>query len=945
MTAVLQTPIESTPSPLSKTESYFKLKSLGSKNLITHLHAISQSPREQFRSTTDRAGPNIALPDTLSHEAELIPYAGTVFNAKDYVFLGSCEMPIVSNMGITLSETGRLLLIAGHCRDAISGLFHKFLHNDSYCYYIFSELAQPYRLRFDHLYVDEQGALLGRVKNSEYYYRITINKKSSYHTDNNVRSTAIITYEKQDTKPEKHFIFHDQHHRSRGITCKDGNLFFTSDKATNTEHSACELPLKITSSLDKKYQVASVKRARNLLQIEAIRKKKRRIFYLDPRNISIHNVNAKGISHKPPQTFYSYLGGDVHEKYHAGQPFSSRRLSNFSSAHIPIFSTAIDNIRYQTKKSKQHRIREKRKASILPYLAKTIDPGLRAMVSATRDITHSHEHHPHNGKKNIERHNNAMAKTCVSLLHELPDNIADDKSYAGVTALLRYLAIHDSITFSNMSELSLFFSMLQSGTPLSHGWFSGIIVAFVKNHSMTLSKTESGNIRIRFLHKRKISCNLLAGTGQGLELGKITRQDISLLSMVPFEANIVLSVYKNKETSFSFDLTEAQFQDFMRYATAPTSSITYPTLNHQMTNQIKEYGSSLSLDMKINELRAMVGVQPNTNINLMFPRVTCAIGLNSEILSLKHKKERGITTSPSQSEKEKSSTTLRALTVAGGPSVGGKIIVSPSMPNAEGKLGFRLALFEEGKGKKIKTKSGLKTAWQHSATPEMPSTNRRKIVRIQRMLATMDAKGDVIRPIRLLRRIKVTRTLQLKRNPFQTRIARLFTKTRHPSHERLSHVLKGHHNKNEIIHTLSEIRSRARHIQRANMNKRFTHYFVAKYTLNEEYQQTLNNLKDELARLVENAEGISRVSQRMRLAQLQRRVRQLRNRARYRLNTIEIKSIGEVSKSKGSLLNVLISFKNSKTLSYTKHLGEIQFEYANHGDNVPQKITGNYQFL
>lgn len=948
MTTILPLSTENIHSPALDAAPYAQQKMRSPQTLVAHLQAISPSPQERNCPHTDLS---MTIPEKIRQTSELIPYAGSAFNAGDYVFLGSCEMPVVSDMGITLNETGRLVLIAGHCHDAIAGLFHKYLRNDGFRYYLFGELHQPYRLRFDRLYVDEKGLLIGKLKGRECYYSICIDKKTSYHHLQEVQYSVGITYEKRHVSPRDNLVFSNKSGHPLAICCRNGDLFVKADSNISS-HSECnQAQNKISLALNKKYRVASIKRARNVLQIEAIGVKKRRIFYLDPSCISLSDFTAKGISHKPPQTFFSCLGGDTHEKYYSGQPFSSSRLSNFSSAHIPLFSTLVDNIRCQTKKSKQCRARGKKNAAAMPYLAKSLDPGLRAVVATAKDMSRTHTHCDESDNvKRYRRNSDDMARTCISLLHELPDSIARDKSQAGVSVLLHYLEKKDSLTFSNASELSLFFSMLQSGAPFNPGWFAGLIIAFAKTHGITFSRSDNGNIRLCFTNKRKISCTLLAGSGQGLETGKIKSGGINMLSVMPFEANLMLAAYRNKEENFSFEINESDFHHLIQNTANPDNNAYPPPFANTVITQTNEYGGALSIDMKISEVRAMVDIKPSADVKLLVPRFSGALALNGELLALKHQTRRQHASGafPTESPRLESINTVRGLTATGGPSTGGKVIVSPYVPNPSGKLGLRVALYEESNSRKIKTMSGAKYQWQHStssASHGTTATHRRQIDRIHRLLADIDTTGEVIRPIEKLRHVKITRALWKKQNPFLARLISLLTRKPHPSRNRISTVLKNQRNKSEIVHTLKQIRSHARRTQRTSMNKRLTHYFIAKYTLNGAQQEALSRLSEELATVEKNAEGLSHQVQRQRLNQLQRRARQLRRRACYRLNAIELKSIGEISKIKASFLNVIVSFKNTKTLSYTKHLGDIQFEYGGHDDSIPQKIVGDYRFL
>lgn len=54
-------------------------------------------------------------------------------NAKDYVYLSSCETEFVLDMGITLDADGRLIFINSLPKGLISGLYNKYIKTRKYC--------------------------------------------------------------------------------------------------------------------------------------------------------------------------------------------------------------------------------------------------------------------------------------------------------------------------------------------------------------------------------------------------------------------------------------------------------------------------------------------------------------------------------------------------------------------------------------------------------------------------------------------------------------------------------------------------------------------------------------------------------------------------------------------------------------------------------------------
>ncbi len=160
-----------------------------------------------------------------------------------------------------------------------------------------------------------------------------------------------MTYKKQHTPLSTEFSLQGEYGNTAHFYLKNNKLYLSTYSVGNKKYNYSLMEYKVQSLFNKKYLVVSIKRCRNMLQIEAIKRDKVIIFYIDSNNLSKLLLRKKQASHKPPQGLYASLGGDTHEKYACGQPFSSTRWGNFSTLPIPIISRTIDALRLTLKKN------------------------------------------------------------------------------------------------------------------------------------------------------------------------------------------------------------------------------------------------------------------------------------------------------------------------------------------------------------------------------------------------------------------------------------------------------------------------------------------------------------------------------------------------------------------------------------------------------------------
>lgn len=885
------------------------------------------------------------LPDIISEDVTLTPSKIGKINTKDYVFLGSCRMPLISDMGVTLDQEGDLILIQGQCQNLLSGLYRKHSKKNDYTYYTLNREGDRSNITFESLYIDTEGELTAKQKNKNIYYSIEFSTNTSVDTEKETTKIINVTYKKQPTPLSTDLSLQGCDGNTAHFDFRNNNLYLSAYSAGNKKYDYNLMEYKIKPLFNKKYHIVSVKRCRNMLQIEALKRDKVRIFYIDPKNISGTLLRKKKASHKPPQGFYALLGGDVYEKYHCGQPFSSTRWGNFRSLPIPFISRMVDPIRLALKKNKAKR---SRKEKLLKGI-KFADPGINAAISVTKDLITRTEKKSLSHESLVNTSITGLKHDFSPLINDLPEFMPEENTFAKKTlSIIKNLATNDALTLSKENEFSIFFSLLQNGMPFHPGWFAGAKFSIAKTHCLILTKTTTGNIKLVFTRKRKICNTLLIGTGQGLESTLLSQSGINFFSVMPFEANALLTLYKTKELDLSFELTPCQFKSLLDQSSNIDNKNSFFD-NHQIAvkrRQLSEYGTSLSLDMKINELRATLGITPVENTRLYSPRLACGSGVSASVFTYNNKKETRCSDTAQQPAVDKKST-LTLLSGSGTFFAGEKYIIAPNTINDNGQLCYRLALIEEGMSAKSKTKSVFKHSRTRgrTATPKrsMPKRrNHKQIKKVYNTLATLTDTGEIIRPMHKIGNLKVTRRLH---KPVNLPQGRLLTRYLSASQQQttLKHVFKGEPRPQPYADTLRTLADRASSKNRNDLNKKLSHSLVAKYNININDQKRLLEFKHALNTLESTPNVLNRLQERKKLKELRQRIAKFKSEATYQLHTVDLYSYGERVQTKSSLTNVLLNFRQTKAMALKKHLGQLSLEYAD--TPIPTKITGNYRFL
>ncbi|QZN96291.1 hypothetical protein [Symbiopectobacterium purcellii] len=882
-------------------------------------------------------------PDNLNEDVTLVPSTIDKTNTRDYVFLGSCSMPLLSDMGVTLNPDGDLILIKGQCHNLLSGLYIKNSKKNDYTYYTISKNSDS--IAFESLYLDAAGELTAKQKNKDNYYSIRFNTNTSVDTEKETIKSVNVTYKKQHTPLPTDLSFQGYDGNTTHFYFKNNNLYLSAYSVGNKKYDYSLMEYKIEVLSNTKYSIASVKRCRNMLQIEAIKRDKVRIFYIDPKNLSNPLLKTEKASHKPPQGLYTLLGGDTHEKYYCGQPFSSTRWGNFSSLPIPIISPITDAIRLALKKNNAKRSKTEKFLKGI----KCADPGINVAISVTKDLLKKTEKKEQSDTSLVNTYIKDLKRDLSPLINDLPAFMPGDDTFAKkIVSLLLSLETSDALTLSKENEFSLFFSILQSGIPFHPGWFASFILSITKTHRLILTRSTTGNIKLVFTRKRKIAKTLLLGTGQGFESTLLSQGGVNFFSIMPFEANALLTLHKTKELDFSFELTPSQLESLFDQSFKMNDQKSFFEKNAILVNkkQTSEYNTALSLDIKINELRAMVSVAPTDNVHLNLPRLACGTGVKASVFTYNKRKETRYSDTAQQPTVAKKST-LKLLSGSGNFFAGEKYIIAPHTINDNGPLCYRLALIESGISTNINTKSVFKHAYTQVRTADstlsMPKRRHHKqIKKVYSMLAAITETGEIIRPMHKIENVKVTRRLHNPVNLSQSNVlARFRSTSSQPT--TFKHVFGKEARPQPFADTLRALADRASSKNRNNLNKKLSHSLVAKYDIKSNDKKRLLEFKHALNVLESNPNALNRHQERKTLKELHHQIAKFKHEVTYQLNTVDLYSVGEMVQTTSSLTNVLLNFRQTNVMALKKHLGQLALEYAD--TPIPTRITGNYRFF
>lgn len=560
-------------------------------------------------------------------------------DAKNYVYCGMATSLPVNNFGMSIDDQGNLILIKGREYNLVKGLAKKYVSGFNYQITQMTDGARDIKL--DHLYVNQDGLLIGDEKGSDASYRINVIIPACGTAVDGQRITVgFVRYEKEKAKDDLTFKTDDDTFSTYALA--DGKLYLLSVMKDDQLTDFSLMDFDIAVPLKQGYQIVSLKRAKDVLQIETRKNNKTRIFYIDPMHISNKSLVVRKISHKPPQLFATRLAGDPHEKYHAGQPFTSDRTGNFSSRYLPLVAPTVDTFRVNKKIANVSAAAGNHKEARL-HIAKAIDPLISGATSSLSGMTRSIRDLVTNKRKtkgDLYKYSINFLRSRSHLLAKVTNTVHPAGGEPDLSEILANISKEiqpkEALVLSSAQRIAAFFGIAAGGTPLVKGWFAGVVFELAISHDLIISKAENGNIRFSFRHRRKTAATALIGTGQGLEPTILQSAGVNWLTVLLIEANLIMTLQRTSGEDFSFDMTPNTFQQFARQLTDSTPDAALEGLIIDEAEAKKVSGTEFVIKLEAkSELRPEAGITPNPSVFLTMPRTAVGLRLALNLLNVK----------------------------------------------------------------------------------------------------------------------------------------------------------------------------------------------------------------------------------------------------------------------------------------------------------------------
>ncbi|MCW2486447.1 hypothetical protein J5069_11120 [Candidatus Symbiopectobacterium sp. NZEC127] len=883
--------------------------------------------KESYESMLSDAAKEVSL------DIKLVPTMikdTSSINAKDYFYLGSCETESFLDMGITLDKEGRLTFINGQRKELISGLYNKYIKKRKYCCYSAHDITNNNDYLFDALRINENGKLTGRIKDTTKQYTIDIEKNCRTYSSSESNANITLRLTEQGEWGAEDLKFERNDGITLTFTFKNNELYLSEFKKENNVVSYKEYDSLVKLKSLKGYTILSVKKTRDVLQLETIHNGKKRIIYLNPNRIELPTLNAKSLSHKPPQNLHSALGSDPHEHYDSGQPFSSTRLGNFSSKWIPLFGNAIDSFRINLQKSK-HNWYEKHYKKSFYAMVNAVDPGIRATVSTIKNLSSLCRTSEKTGKISSDITN--MNNNYTSLIGKLPDSIICKKDLnIAIPNILKNLKNGDQLSLIKSNDISFFGGIARGGFPLSPAYFVGIVGALSKKHCVSFTKSDDNEISCSFDNRLTALIALLAGTGQGLEKTLLKTPNIDYFTILPVESNIILFSQMDKTRTMALKLEEKDLSTFIEKSSKKSELIQFldERENNISINKKNEYTNKLSIEARALEFRLQMGTGYEPGNYIVAPRSTAGIMLSGDILSINFTKETNIT--PDSGESVSKKIELQALSPHAKLVRENKImpIVSTNINNND--YYFPLPIVEESNSKNIVSRQAyINKSHQYTSGKNFLDRTEKTLSDVIESLNEMDMEIEKNHDIRCLTNLE----LICKKNK-----------------KVKSHLLKKKNNsiKDVLLHkdfidSLKKTKHDLINKERNSMGKTINYHIRTDYKLTEESKKDKEDLEHEIAIIKDNTSQLSGEELQISINKLHFKVKSFKENATYLLAKIDLMSTGCFSTFSSTIPNLIFYFNDGKFISLTRPLGNITFEYSKENTTHPYRIVSNLHVL
>lgn len=927
-------------------------------------------------------------------------------NENNYVYLGSTNMSLLNNMGITLDDDGSLLLIKGRSHDLFSGIYQKYANGGFKYQGLHIENEEKNDVKFKELYVDHNGDLIGNkrepigndhiVENKTQLYKIKFNKiEKEYDLNelslNDNREKLIVEY-------EEYIPRNNQQHDLSSINnilelkenniiniCRDGlnisvklkdNQLVTSglpallssqgDEVDNSQQNNIQ-EYKIKLPLKKQDKILAIKPILDEIQLVVDKGDRIKIYYLDPLNIFAtkpYCYEVTRLKQEPPLSFYSMIGENNYKKYHSGQPFSSQTIGNFSSRHIPFFSSFIDNARLNINKAKeQYALKEYKK--MVKNIAKAVDPGFRGLFCNIKQIFNSSTNAYNSKQMALHGIKENIGKS-YSLLNRVVKGIRNGITQGEVIySLVKDLKEKESITINHYNDVRAFFGINAFHLSNGMGVNAFLLASYAKSHAITLSKDKDNKITFSFINHQN---NLLAAglsVGIGEYAKKWGEESMNYGYVTPIMASALLSASYAKKSNFSFSLHINDVSNFINKGVNLTENqlISHSTLETHQDMSIS-VGSEVRSEASID-----VDVMLTPDTQLTVPRNAIGVNFIFNLLKLNLNINKFIDYGELDITKQTKKVDLDLLEL--GVDVYRDLKFTPSTTNSEhivqwyplasvkdfelmlqkrvnSLLSFTLFENEKLKNEEVlgKSRKDLKGIYK-------------RVLKINRLLEKFPEKYQLSNNINKLDSIylnlssdkKPINNLKDKINKniittlSQGKDENFKTQTQTQTQTQITKENRQHN----ISLFLSSLKGRKETLssqEKNNMNEKFKPYLIANYQLNEKSRLIHNEFRNEINHLIEenrDAEQINLDKIKKSLDDLYTTYKQRFANAEYQITSTDIMSVSELSYKKKTLPTGFIRLGNKKVISHSQVKGSIDYIYSEDRERI-NKISTNYYY-
>ncbi|HEJ9660257.1 TPA: hypothetical protein ACKRFJ_000931 [Proteus mirabilis] len=912
--------------------------------------------------------------NNIENKANQETRAFNINHAMNYIYLGSTDMSIVSNMGVTLDDDGSLLFIKGKSRDLFKGLYYKYIKEFKYKgFKVHQENEGNEEKKFDSLFIDDSGTLVGKVKGESNYLKIDINRGREIYSRNSIntkeedkRIRIIINYDNYNVNGENltnNIVQVNRDGKDIQIKLSEGKLFVSGlDEITapvvDVVDGSSQPEYEIRLPAYKNINIKSISKAGSLVKLTVEKNNKIKNYYLNPLYIQSekeHQYKVSYLLYKPSQNIYSSLGTDGYEKYYSGQPFHSQHIGNFSSKNIPFISSILNDYRVRRAKIKHDvAIGEYKSASI--QALKVVDPGLKGILKNLKSIFLSKASPSDNKEKNINHLNKSM-NTFMETFNRVVRGINNGKTQADVClSVINKLKPEESIIINDINDSGLFFSakILQISTFSSLS--IGLMAGYSKTHTLILSKDKENKIVFSFINKANLSASIGVTAGFGGFSQSSAQNDIAYSASGPLMATLLLSSEINKKSNFSFSLNEEEFKLFINGYQNKKIAVSGdverenidPIINKIIESATLEYerkfGLSLDLDIR-SEIKATLDISVNENTNLSAPRGAVGANIRLNFFKFTSLLNRIIGSGSITVTTETNKQLFEFLSFFSSFYRDLKLTPLPKHEDLSSQLYYPFGTLIDFKNF-LKTETDnllgfriedLKYSDDKTVNKKMKSTYR-LLSKIDKLRSKYPIEYIMNSEIDKIDSIYLTLNNKIKKD---NKIS--YHKEKNEDDQHSDFIQSFFHS----IHKNSKILSRQ---NRDNMNKRSISYFISKYELKteikEECEKIQNEINEKIKQLRENPKNmlIKLDDINKELNQIYHKYKQLTPKIEYQLKTINLMTTGEVEYSDRIIPTGAIRLGNKKKFTQDKLMGKIMFNYQGESTNL-NTIETEYYFI